>query len=146
MDVDPDICADAEAVLKATRFRPRVVCADSSNGHPDHATVQRLIVTCTVHTVPYTWVRHTCGVIATPFGHGIPAGELLRLESDGRTASGREAALGITLKTVPRPRNQKGFVVLPKRWVVENDAWWNGHSLDRTRVSCPARRELSPAA
>lgn len=32
--------------------------------------------------------------------------------------------LGITLKTVPRPRNQKGFVVVPKRWVVERTNAW----------------------
>ncbi|WP_406291368.1 transposase [Embleya sp. NBC_00896] len=34
------------------------------------------------------------------------------------------AKLGITLKTVPRPRNQRGFVVLPKRWVVERTNSW----------------------
>lgn len=34
------------------------------------------------------------------------------------------AKLGITLETVPRPKNQKGFVVLPKRWVVERTNAW----------------------
>ncbi len=34
------------------------------------------------------------------------------------------AKLGITLKTVPRPKNQKGFIVLPKRWVVERTNAW----------------------
>ncbi|MDT0485247.1 IS5 family transposase [Streptomyces doebereineriae] len=32
--------------------------------------------------------------------------------------------LGITLQTVSRPRGQKGFVVLPKRWVVERAISW----------------------
>ncbi|GAA4090866.1 IS5 family transposase [Streptomyces shaanxiensis] len=32
--------------------------------------------------------------------------------------------LGLTLQTVSRPRGQKGFVVLPKRWVVERAISW----------------------
>ncbi|GAA4990078.1 IS5 family transposase [Yinghuangia aomiensis] len=32
--------------------------------------------------------------------------------------------LGITLKTVPRPKGAKGFVVLPKRWIVERTNAW----------------------
>ncbi|MFD8376397.1 IS5 family transposase [Streptomyces sp. NPDC059688] len=32
--------------------------------------------------------------------------------------------LGITIKVVPRPRDAGGFVVLPKRWVVERSNSW----------------------
>lgn len=32
--------------------------------------------------------------------------------------------LGITIKVVPRPGDAKGFVVLPKRWVVERSNSW----------------------
>lgn len=32
--------------------------------------------------------------------------------------------LGITIKVVPRPEAAKGFVVLPKRWVVERSNSW----------------------
>ncbi|WP_368858117.1 hypothetical protein [Streptomyces sp. AS02] len=32
--------------------------------------------------------------------------------------------LGLTLQTVARPRGQKGFLVLPKRWVVERAISW----------------------
>ncbi|MFH9426626.1 IS5 family transposase [Streptomyces sp. NPDC017529] len=32
--------------------------------------------------------------------------------------------LGITIKTVPRPKGAKGFVLLPKRWVVERSNSW----------------------
>ncbi|WTX01136.1 methyltransferase domain-containing protein (plasmid) [Streptomycetaceae bacterium NBC_01309] len=89
VDIDPDICADADAALKAAGYRPRVVCADGTDGMPDGTTVQRLIATCTVQTIPYAWVQQTRGVIVTPFGHGMSAGGLLRLESDGHTATGR---------------------------------------------------------
>ncbi|MGP4009883.1 IS5 family transposase [Streptomyces sp. 4N124] len=33
-------------------------------------------------------------------------------------------ALGITIKVVPRPKDAKGFVLLPKRWVVERSNSW----------------------
>ncbi|MFD7057649.1 hypothetical protein ACFWBS_59195 [Streptomyces mirabilis] len=32
--------------------------------------------------------------------------------------------LGITVKVVPRPKDAKGFVLLPKRWVVERSNSW----------------------
>ncbi|WP_373687025.1 transposase [Streptomyces lunaelactis] len=32
--------------------------------------------------------------------------------------------LGITIKVVPRPKDTKGFVLLPKRWVVERSNSW----------------------
>ncbi|MBX9399263.1 hypothetical protein K4749_38280 [Streptomyces sp. TRM72054] len=32
--------------------------------------------------------------------------------------------LKITLKTVSRPRNAKGFIVLPRRWKVERTLGW----------------------
>ncbi|MFC7267001.1 transposase [Streptomyces lutosisoli] len=32
--------------------------------------------------------------------------------------------LGITIKVVPRPKDAKGFVLLPKRWVVERSNSW----------------------
>lgn len=32
--------------------------------------------------------------------------------------------LGITIKVVPRPKDARGFVLLPKRWVVERSNSW----------------------
>lgn len=33
--------------------------------------------------------------------------------------------LGLTIKTVSRPKGAQGFVILPRRWVVERSwAWW----------------------
>lgn len=36
----------------------------------------------------------------------------------------REAAQGITLEVVKLPDVQRGFVLLPRRWVVERDVAW----------------------
>lgn len=36
--------------------------------------------------------------------------------------------LGLTIKTVSRPRNAVGFVVLPRRWVVERSLVWMMHA------------------
>ncbi|NGO68078.1 IS5 family transposase [Streptomyces boncukensis] len=35
-----------------------------------------------------------------------------------------QRSLGITLKVVPRPKDAEGFIVLPKRWVVERSNSW----------------------
>jgi putative transposase len=47
------------------------------------------------------------------------------------------AAFGWLLQTVPRPADAKGFVVLPKRWIVERTFGWLGryrrHSKDYER-------------
>lgn len=41
--------------------------------------------------------------------------------------------LGLTLKTVNRPKNQVGFVVLPRRWVVERSLAWIMHARRHAR-------------
>ncbi|MGC4987046.1 transposase [Streptomyces sp. DT193] len=39
-------------------------------------------------------------------------------------AAWAQDTLGITVKVVPRPKDAKGFVLLPKRWVVERSNSW----------------------
>lgn len=46
--------------------------------------------------------------------------------------------LGLTLKIVSRPRNQVGFVVLPRRWIVERTLSW----IMRARRNCRAYERL----
>ncbi|WP_409000639.1 transposase [Streptomyces europaeiscabiei] len=47
-----------------------------------------------------------------------------------------EDTLDITIKVVPRPKDAKGFVLLPKRWVVERSNSWTM----RARRNTPRRR------
>lgn len=43
----------------------------------------------------------------------------------GTLADGAKSFLNLTIKTVSRPEGAKGFVLLPRRWVVERSlAWW----------------------
>jgi transposase len=42
----------------------------------------------------------------------------------GQLVGWSRSFLHLTLKTVPRPRKQSGFVVLPKRWIVERSISW----------------------
>ncbi|MEV8017438.1 transposase [Streptomyces sp. NPDC086554] len=41
--------------------------------------------------------------------------------------------LGITIKVVPRPDDAKGFILLPKRWVVERSNSWTMRARRNTR-------------
>lgn len=43
------------------------------------------------------------------------------------------AHLNLTLKTVSRPKNVTGFVVLPRRWVVERSLAWIMHGRRHAR-------------
>lgn len=70
-------------------FAPRVVWGDGIAGWEAGAPYQRLVATCAVRSVPYAWVAQTKGVIVTPWGNGMCNGALLRLKSDGFTATGR---------------------------------------------------------
>ncbi|WP_326790383.1 transposase [Streptomyces sp. NBC_00151] len=48
-------------------------------------------------------------------------------------AAWAQDTLGITVKVVPRPKDAKGFVLLPKRWVAERSSSWT------MRARCNAR-------
>ncbi len=41
--------------------------------------------------------------------------------------------LNLTIKTVSRPRDASGFVVLPRRWVVERSLAWMMHARRHAR-------------
>jgi transposase len=42
--------------------------------------------------------------------------------------------LHLTIKTVSRPKGAKGFVILPRRWVVERPPAWLSHARRNVRV------------
>lgn len=51
--------------------------------------------------------------------------------------------LGWELEVVERPKGQKGFVLLPKRWVVERTLGWQGlcRRLSKDYEACPKSTE-----
>jgi transposase len=44
--------------------------------------------------------------------------------------------LGITLEVVKRSDEQRGFVVLPRRWVVERSLAWYGRNRELSKDYC----------
>ncbi|GGO59282.1 hypothetical protein GCM10012286_80530 [Streptomyces lasiicapitis] len=50
----------------------------------------------------------------------------------------------LTIKTVSRPKDAKGFVILPRRWVVERSLAWLLHARRNVR-DCETRPEHSEA-
>ncbi|MDF9816693.1 IS5 family transposase [Streptomyces sp. SPB162] len=51
----------------------------------------------------------------------------------GQLVTWAQERLHITLKTVHRPKGQKGFVVLPRRWIVERTLGWIMHARRNAR-------------
>ncbi|MCC3769813.1 protein-L-isoaspartate(D-aspartate) O-methyltransferase [Streptomyces sp. UNOC14_S4] len=89
IEVDVHFAERAAARLKAVGFTPRVVWGDGAKGWEAEAPYERFIATCAVQHVPYSWVEQTQGVMVVPWGNGMCNGALLRLESDGRAATGK---------------------------------------------------------
>lgn len=91
IEYDPAIAEQAQANLSAAGLPVTVVTGDGMRGLPDQRTVDRLICTCTVRTVPYAWIEQTPGGrIVTPWGGSFHSYSFVTLDvgRDG-AASGR---------------------------------------------------------
>ncbi|NEA77235.1 transposase [Streptomyces sp. SID13588] len=51
----------------------------------------------------------------------------------GQLVTWAQDRLHITLTTIHRPKGQKGFVVLPRRWIVERTLGWIMHARRNAR-------------
>ncbi|MGH3798265.1 MAG: methyltransferase domain-containing protein [Pseudonocardiaceae bacterium] len=93
VEVDPAVAEAARRNLAGLGRRPLVVTSDGARGYPPGAPYDRVIATCSVHTVPYPWVAQTRpgGIILTPWGTTFDNSALLRLTVDdsGQRALGR---------------------------------------------------------
>jgi len=92
VEVDPRVAARADAALEAAGHSTWTVTGDGLLGHPARAPYDRVIATCAVRRIPYTWVRQTRPggiVLATvgswPYGTGLAK---VTVNDDG-TAEGR---------------------------------------------------------
>ncbi|MGY9067464.1 ATP-grasp peptide maturase system methyltransferase [Streptomyces sp. CAS3] len=59
IEVDPGVSARADAALETAGFSTWTVTGDGLLGHPRRAPYDRVIATCAVHRIPYSWVRQT---------------------------------------------------------------------------------------
>jgi methyltransferase of ATP-grasp peptide maturase system len=78
VEVDPEVAARADAALEEAGFSTWTVTGDGLLGHPARAPYDRVIATCAVRRIPYTWVRQTKPggiILATigswPYGTGL---------------------------------------------------------------------------
>ncbi|MFF1376008.1 methyltransferase domain-containing protein [Streptomyces sp. NPDC058308] len=56
VDLDPEITESARQHLTAAGYRPTVVTGDGAAGCPERAPYDRIIATCTLTSVPRTWL------------------------------------------------------------------------------------------
>ncbi|WP_405937342.1 ATP-grasp peptide maturase system methyltransferase [Streptomyces sp. NBC_00726] len=59
VEVDPDVAARADAALESAGYSTWTVTGDGLLGHPRRAPYDRVIATCAVRRIPYTWIRQT---------------------------------------------------------------------------------------
>ncbi|MGH3708802.1 MAG: methyltransferase domain-containing protein [Pseudonocardiaceae bacterium] len=81
IEIDPKIAQQARTNLATAGHHIRVITGDGAAGYPPGAPYDRIIVTCSVVTVPWAWVEQTRpgGVIATPWGPPMANDHLLRI-------------------------------------------------------------------
>jgi methyltransferase of ATP-grasp peptide maturase system len=92
VEVDPDVAARADAALETAGYSTWTVNGDGLLGHPRRAPYDRIIATCLVRRIPYTWVRQTKpgGIILATVGSWANGTGLAKVtvNEDG-TAEGR---------------------------------------------------------
>ncbi|MEU6480581.1 ATP-grasp peptide maturase system methyltransferase [Streptomyces sp. NPDC047017] len=78
VEVDPEVASRADAALEKAGISTWTATGDGLLGHPRNAPYDRVIATCAVRRVPYTWVRQTKpgGIILStvgswPYGTGL---------------------------------------------------------------------------
>ncbi|MFB7176897.1 ATP-grasp peptide maturase system methyltransferase [Streptomyces sp. NPDC056257] len=95
IEVDPGVAARADAALETAGFSTWTVTGDGLLGLPRRAPYDRVIATCGVRRIPYTWVRQTRpgGIILATIGSLATGTGLARVivREDG-TAEGRFVA------------------------------------------------------
>lgn len=91
LDVDPDFIAAATQRLARIGRRPRLQVRDGIHGWPDHAPYDRIIVTCSVPTVPWAWAQQLTpgGKLLVDVKVGTGAGNLALLHRHHDRLEGR---------------------------------------------------------
>ncbi|MCX5375913.1 ATP-grasp peptide maturase system methyltransferase [Streptomyces sp. NBC_00091] len=92
IEVDPGVAARADAALETAGFSTWTVTGDGLLGLPRRAPYDRVVATCGVRRIPYTWVRQTRpgGIILATIGSLTTGTGLAKVtvNEDG-TAEGR---------------------------------------------------------
>ncbi|MGH3905601.1 MAG: methyltransferase domain-containing protein [Pseudonocardiaceae bacterium] len=91
VDVEVELIELARERLARIGYRPTLVAADGAHGLSEHAPYDRLIATCSVPAVPWSWVEQTreTGVILADVTPAPLAGNLALLHRTPNGAEGR---------------------------------------------------------
>ncbi|PCG86327.1 methyltransferase [Streptomyces sp. WZ.A104] len=93
VEVDPEVASRADAALETAGFSTWTVNGDGLLGHPRRAPYDRVIATCAVRRIPYTWIKQTRpgGVVLATVGGAWSYGTGLAKVTvgDDGTAEGR---------------------------------------------------------
>ncbi|WP_329420667.1 methyltransferase domain-containing protein [Streptomyces sp. NBC_01268] len=73
VDLDEEIAESARVHLAAAGYRPAVVTGDGARGCPEHAPYDRVVATCAVPSVPYSWLVQCRpdALVLTPLSTGL---------------------------------------------------------------------------
>ncbi|MEV7782119.1 ATP-grasp peptide maturase system methyltransferase [Kitasatospora sp. NPDC088351] len=92
VEVDPGVAGRADAALEEAGYSTWTVTGDGLLGHPRRAPYDRVIATCAVRRIPYTWIRQTRPggtVLATVGSWSYGTGLAKVTVNDDGTAEGR---------------------------------------------------------
>lgn len=108
IEIDPEIAQQARNNLAKAGRKVTVITGDGAAGYPPGAPYDRIIATCSVVTVPWSWVEQTRpgGLIITPWGPPMANDHLLRIEV------GPDVAVGTIVDSVEfmRLRSQRWHI------------------------------------
>lgn len=91
VDVEPTLIQLARHRLAKIGYRPTLVTGDGVNGLPAHAPYDRIIATCSIPAVPWSWIEQTRkdGLILANVTPAPLAGNLVLLHRGDDCAEGR---------------------------------------------------------
>ncbi|MGQ0480413.1 MAG: methyltransferase domain-containing protein [Pseudonocardia sp.] len=91
VDVEPELVATARERLAAIGLRPRLAARDGQTGWPEHAPYDRIIATCSLPAIPWSWAEQLQpeGLVVADVKLGPGAGNLAVLRRDGHQLRGR---------------------------------------------------------
>ncbi|MFC6931072.1 methyltransferase domain-containing protein [Actinomadura yumaensis] len=120
MEIDAALAEHARTALDRAGYPVHVVTGDGAEGYAAGAPYDRVVVTASVHTVPYAWIEQTKpgGILVVPWAFTFhPDGPLAKLtvRNDG-TAEGRFIGPGFYMPVRDQRVRQAVLHETRERW------------------------------
>ncbi|MER7668604.1 methyltransferase domain-containing protein [Kitasatospora sp. NPDC096128] len=90
VEIDAEVARQAWASLNAAGLNVSVICGDGARGWPRRQPYDRIVSTCSVRRVPWSWIEQTKpgGIILTPWDSPMLCWGLLKLTVERDRAQG----------------------------------------------------------